>query len=381
MKQKIMFLLYTMNVGGTEKALLNMLETMSPELYEVDLFLLKKKGGYLSDLPKWINLKIVENYDSVHSLIMQPPIEVLKNEFSYGNLVFFFQLFCAYIYYKLSKNITLYLNLVLKTIPDVQIEYDVAIAYAGPFDFISLYILNKVKAKEKIQWIHFDVSKIGFNESFARYNYKRFDKIVVVSNQAAEILGQLVPSVKAKIQIIPNFLPVSSCLKKSDEFNPYSGYKGKYKILTVGRLTLEKGQNIIPSMVTTLIDWGMKNFQWYIVGDGNQLDNIKNEIDKLSLNEYIKLEGLQKNPYPYFKGCDLYVQTSLHEGYCITIAEALLFNKYVISTDVAGAHEHITDDSIGKIVEREVKVMAEAIYKKYIECEKGELNAYEEVTN
>ena len=45
----------------------------------------------------------------------------------------------------------------------MSIEYDIAVAYAGPMDFISYFVANKIKAKKKIQWIHFDVKKIGFN--------------------------------------------------------------------------------------------------------------------------------------------------------------------------------------------------------------------------
>ena len=115
--------------------------------------------------------------------------------------------------------------------------------------------------------------------------------------------------------------------------------RNKKIILTVGRLTSEKGQIIIPEIVRLLIDKGIDNFIWYIVGDGNQRGKVQDKILEYQVNNYIKLEGVQKNPYPYYKGADLYVQTSLHEGYCITIAEALLFSKYVISTDVAGAYD------------------------------------------
>lgn len=79
-------------------------------------------------------------------------------------------------------------------------------------------------------------------------------------------------------------------------------------------------------------------------------EKIEEEIIKYNISDNIEMVGLTDNPYPYYKGADLYVQTSLHEGYCLTIAEALLFNKYVISTDVAGAYDQITSEKIGSII-------------------------------
>ena len=46
--KKILFVLNNMNIGGTEKACLNLLETLSPQEYEVTLMLLEKTGGYMS---------------------------------------------------------------------------------------------------------------------------------------------------------------------------------------------------------------------------------------------------------------------------------------------------------------------------------------------
>ena len=57
------------------------------------------------------------------------------------------------------------------------------------------------------------------------------------------------------------------------------------------------------------------------------------------------------NPYPYFKNCDIYVQTSRHEGYVTTVTEAKIFNKPIVCTDVSGAREQINDGVSGDIAE------------------------------
>ena len=47
----------------------------------------------------------------------------------------------------------------------------------------------------------------------------------------------------------------------------------------------------------------------------------------MNLNNNIILLGNKNNPYPFFKDCDIYVQPSRHEGYCITLAEARIFKN------------------------------------------------------
>ncbi|WP_282144798.1 glycosyltransferase [Thomasclavelia cocleata] len=361
MKKKIMILISNLNIGGTEKALLNMLEIMDQNMYEVDVYLLEKKGGFLNELPEWINLKIIDDYQYIASWIMDAPWLVVKKLIFNYKFIIAFELAFTHLVMKLTGDRTKYYNIVLNNMKNIEKQYDVAIAYAGPMNFITIYILKKVIAKEKIQWIHFDVSKFNFNVEFAKANYKFFNKIVVVSRNAANKLLEKLPSIKDKIEIIPNFLPEKQCMEKSLEFDPYKKVKNKKIILTVGRLTSEKGQIIIPEIVRLLIDKGIDNFIWYIVGDGNQRGKVQDKILEYQVNNYIKLEGVQKNPYPYYKGADLYVQTSLHEGYCITIAEALLFSKYVISTDVAGAYDQIKNDEIGKIVKYDIKELTNTI--------------------
>lgn len=63
----------------------------------------------------------------------------------------------------------------------------------------------------------------------------------------------------------------------------------------------------------------------------------------------VKFLGVQKNPYGFFKSCDIYVQPSYEEGYGITIAEAKLFQKTIILTPFGSAEEHIISDYNGII--------------------------------
>lgn len=301
---------------------------------------------------------------------IESPLKVVAKLARDKKIVTAARLLAAHAIYKIGGDRSAYYFSVLSHFSGVDKVYDTAIVYTGPFDFASCYVLGKVKAKQYLQWIHFDVSKFGFNENLAKKIYPRFDKIIAVSSEAAKELAKRVPSVKDKIAVIPNFVPVLSCRQKAMEYEAYAKDENKFKLLTVGRLSAEKGQWIIPDIVEALLKMGMHNFKWYVVGEGGQKESVEKNISERKLSEYIEMTGLKKNPYPYYKDTDLYVQTSLHEGYCITIAEAKIFGKYVISTDVAGAYDQIINPETGKIIERDIDTMAKAIYHYWFDRQK-----------
>ena len=106
---------------------------------------------------------------------------------------------------------------------------------------------------------------------------------------------------------------------------------------------------MIPEVVEKLTNNGYR-FKWYCIGEGVLKKELEYEIDKRNIQENLSLLGIQKNPYVWLKDCDLYVQTSLHEGYGLTIHEAKLFDKPIVTTNFTGVTEQIKDNLTGKIV-------------------------------
>ncbi len=101
-------------------------------------------------------------------------------------------------------------------------------------------------------------------------------------------------------------------------------------------------------------------FKWYLVGDGLSRNMYEEMIDKYGLGKECVLVGATPNPYPYIYKSDIYVQTSRHEGYCLTLAEARCLNKPIVSTSFIGAYEQITNDRDGYITDCNI----EDLYKK-----------------
>lgn len=349
MKKKILFMVSSMNIGGVEKSLLSLLSVMSKEKYDITVLTLEKKGGFLDYIPSYIKVEEAAWFKEIKPIIMESPQKTIK-KYLKENKVFKILTF-IYSYYK-SKNTDnryIYYKNILKSIPENEDEYDVAIAYAGPTEIIDAYITHKVKAKKKIGWVHFDISKHKINEKLYENLYEKFDKIFTVSNEANKKLNEIIPSTVNKSEVLLNIISkelINEMAKEDINFdNEFDGVK----IVTVGRLSKEKGQDLAIKALANLKKDGYK-VRWYCVGEGNSREEYESLIKDNKLEEDFILLGATPNPYPYIKNSDIYVQTSRHEGYCLTLAEAKCLCKPIVTTNFTGAYEQIEHGINGLIV-------------------------------
>lgn len=337
-----------MNIGGTEKALLTMLNEMDSSKYDITLLMLEEFGGFLNEIPSYVKVKYVDGFKETKPFTKEPPQLLAKELIKSKKYFKCINTLLAYGISKITNNISYYYKYVLRNIKKLDEEYDLAVAYAGPMDLITYFVLNKIKAKKKAQWIHFDITKIGFNKNFAEKNYKRFDKVFVVSEEGKNKLINLIPSLKDKAEVFFNVIScklIEDMSKKEKSFD--DDFDGK-RILTVGRLSNEKGQDLTIPVLARLKDEGYK-VKWYCIGDGPEKSNyIKNIKDLNIINEYILL-GSKLNPYTFMKDCDLYMQPSKHEGYCITLGEARCFDNPIVTTNFTGANEQINNETTGLV--------------------------------
>lgn len=350
MKKKILFMVSSMNIGGVEKSLLSLLSVMPKEKYDITVLTLEKKGGFLDYIPSYIKVEEAAWFKEIKPIIMESPQKTIK-KYLKENKVFKILTF-IYSYYK-SKNTDnryIYYKNILKSIPENEDEYDVAIAYAGPTEIIDAYITHKVKAKKKIGWVHFDISKHKINEKLYENLYEKFDKIFTVSNEANKKLNEIIPSTVNKSEVLLNIISkelINEMAKEDINFdNEFDGVK----IVTVGRLSKEKGQDLAIKALANLKKDGYK-VRWYCVGEGNSREEYESLIKDNKLEEDFILLGATPNPYPYIKNSDIYVQTSRHEGYCLTLAEAKCLCKPIVTTNFNGAYEQLDNNINGIIVE------------------------------
>lgn len=347
--KNILFMAINMNVGGTEKALLTMINELSKEKYKVTVLLLEKYGGFLNQIPDWVHIKYVSEYKELKKYINEPPQNLTKELLRKKEYINAFKLSLNYFISKIRDDISYYYKYLLRNVDYLEEEYDIAVAYAGPMDFITYFVANKIIATKKVQWIHFDISKIGFNKKFAENAYSKFHKIFVVSEEGKSKINSLIPSLSNKTEVFSNIISsnfVEEMAVSEDGFK--DDYRG-IRILTVGRLSKEKGQDITIPVLERLRKDGYE-VKWYCIGEGVMRKELEYMIKNKSLQENYILLGSKTNPYPFMKECDIYVQSSRHEGYCITLAEARCFNNPIVTTNFTGASEQIKNGKTGLIV-------------------------------
>ena len=360
MKKKILFMVSSMNIGGVEKSLLSLLAVIPKEKYEITILTLDKKGGFLEYIPNNVKLIEAEWFKYIKPIIMDSPQNIIKRYIK--NYEFLKILSFIYSYFKTKKTNDryIYYKHVLKSIPECKEKYDVAIAYAGPTEIIDAYISHKVKAEKKIAWVHFDISKHKINKKLYNNLYERFNKIFAVSNECKKKLDEIIPAVRNKSEVLFNIVSEDLINEMSESYVDFDdNYKG-IKIITVGRLSKEKGQDLAIKALSKLKK-DRYDVKWYCIGDGNSRREFERLIKEYNLEGDFLLLGATSNPYPYIKSADIYVQTSRHEGYCLTLAEAKALNKPIITTNFIGAYEQIKDNENGIIVDCNENDLADAI--------------------
>lgn len=358
--KKLLFVVKSMNIGGVEKSLISLLNTMSKTEYDVDVLLLENSGGFLQQIPSWVNVKVFDEYLSIKDAVNLPPLKVIREKFVSGKKIESIKLAFAYLFSKEFKNGKFYYWQVFRNIKKIEKNYDVAIAYSSIICYLSWIVCYLVNAKEKIGWIHFDISKLNYDKKLLLDLHKEMDKIYVVSQEALEKFCTAFPQLKQKCEVKYNVVDSKTILEMANENVECLKNNNEIVIMTLGRLEKEKGQDIIPEVAEALKKKSI-SFKWYLIGDGGLRTSIEEEIKTRKLFDCVFLLGTKSNPYPYLKQADIYVQTSVHEGFCITLAEAKVFDNAIISTDFTGASEQLKNRNNAYVVKRNEKELITTI--------------------
>lgn len=364
MKKRILFVLDELNIGGVEKSFISLINNIPADKYDIDLGLIFNEGELKKYIPKHVNvfeIKSLQNFASA-TRNKKKYILGLIRQFQFLRLC---KLTYLTIIAKITKsNIPVY-RYFLDNNKDNLSAYDVALSFQGPQEFSDYYVSQLVNAKKKIGWIHFDIKAFNISKKSILRNYSRFDHIVLVSNQAKANFDETYPVFANKTEVILNIINASEILRAAEDHCELQEITDVKRIVTVGRVSEEKGQRQAIKAASILKDKGFK-FKWFFVGDGPDMQVCVNLVKTLVLNDYIKFVGASTNPYTYMKNCDVYVQPSLHEGYGITVGEAKLFGMPIVASNFSGAKEQLGNIQNAIIVEESnPHLIADAIIKAF----------------
>ena len=327
-KIKILFLIHDLGHGGAERVLVNLVNNMDHDRFDITVMSLFSGGVNEQFISNKVTYKAFFKHripgNSRLMLLFSP--EYLHNYF-------------------------------------IKEHYDIEISYLeGP----CTRIISGCKDKNThlVAWLHSDFSK-ELNNPFASFRnpneaiiaYKKFDKVVGVSRQVIEDFLKFYPNVKSSC-IIYNTNDTEKILKKANEAVENGLFSiNKVNFISAGKLTAVKSFERLLRAIGEIIFNHLTSmeFHLYILGKGEDEEKLNGLSKQLNIEDYVTFLGFKENPYKYIKKADVYICSSLREGFSTAVTEALILGKPVVTTNISGMDELLgNNNEHGLLVENSV---------------------------
>lgn len=285
-------------------------------------------------------------------------------------------------------------------------KFDYVIDFSGYSMFWSNLLLA-TDSKKKFVYLHSDMNedlvKVVGNKRPHIINlkglmtlYPKFDKLVNVSENIHKINEKKLKRFKPgnKFVTVSNSLDLKglfesakkqeNIIKTNEEnksmiiANSPTGVEiinfdeSKFNIFACGRLSPEKGfDNLIEGFSEIANEY--PNAMLYILGEGKERTILETLIHNLGLSERVYLLGHQSNPFSLINKSDLFVLSSHYEGQGLVLLECLALNKNILSADLEVTREILDNGRYGMLKNNDAKSLAEGM-KSFLE---GDNPSYE----
>lgn len=348
-RKKVAILLPWLKMGGTNKIALHFMRELA-QYCDVTLILSQHTGELLAELPENIHLVI----DTMRDFR-----DIFKEDLRHLRLG---KLWRDAVYYgriRMGKdNVDNYRYLVERHGYICDTQFDCAISYHGQSPERLLNLLYRVHAKKKVAWIHGEFDNSADHCRRMNAYYERMDHLFFVSGHTLESFQRKFDISRSHCSVYYNPIDKGEIMTKAQLPCEPAFDKNYVNLVTVGRVSAEKGQDMIPAVTRRLADAGYP-VRWYVIGDGDQRPRVEQLCREQGVEDSVFLLGTRTNPYPHMARCDIYVQPSYTEGYSTTICEAGMLGKAIVGTKPSGGiWEQLDNGSCGLIVE----ATAEGLY-------------------
>lgn len=346
MKKRVLFLIDSLTCGGAEKSLISLLPLLDYSQIDVDLLMFKRGGVFEKYVPQQVRVISHRLYGS--GLVDQLSQRLHQMCFSW-NLRFGKKRHGAETHWRAMH----------QAVMPLERQYDVAIAYQQGMP--TFFLATKVNAAKKVAWINADVLAAGYDMDYCKQFYDKMDAVVAVSQKLFDLLSVRASWMQDKLHCVYDIInPEVVRTLAQEQVTDMNPVGDALSIVTVGRLTKPKNHLLALDAAHILKDNGL-DFKWYFVGEGEMRTALEQRITDLGLADNVILLGLKENPYPYMAKADVYVQTSAFEGFGMTIAEAKMLHRPVVSTNFDVIHDQIVDHQNGLIADMTPQNVAEKI--------------------
>lgn len=333
MKKKILFLMPALPGGGAEKVLIDILKNIDYTAYAVTLFLEYKEGVYLQDIPKNVEVLSLHKSNNIwfqrlHRRLTERRIYGIFHEFVYRTM---------FLWLMRGRN------------------FDTIVSFleGAALKFHS-YITKK--ANKNLSWVHIDLKKKHWSLDFFRNEqdearcYAMMDKIVFVSEDAKQRFLELFPIESEKCCVQYNLIDGEEIKRQSKSIYVE---KRKFTICMAGRLNRQKRYDRAIEVAHLLKNNGY-DVDFWILGTGELERELKEQIKKYGLEDYVHMKGFVKPPYAYVAQADIFLNTSESEGYPLTICEALCLGVPTVATSITGATEILSNSQYGLLTDENI---------------------------
>lgn len=334
--KKILFMIHDLGQGGAEKVLVNLVNNMNQEKFDITVMSLF--GGGVNE-------------------------QFLKKEIRYQTIF--------------SKSFPGNSHLMKLYTPEqlhsflIKEKYDIEVSYLeGP----NARIISGCPHKDTklVSWIHVEQhTKECAAGAFRSYKesvacYKKFDKIVCVSEDVKKDFLALYPEIKEAL-VLYNTNETDLIIKmKDEEVEERVFFENEIRLCGVGKILPNKGFDKLARIHKKLRDDGYP-VHTYVLGRGPEQEKIQKYLAENQLEDSFTFLGYQTNPYKYVAKCDLFVCTSIAEGFSTAATEALIVGVPVVTTPVAGMKELLGDNNNFGVVTEQNEDSIFANIKKWLD--------------
>lgn len=348
--KKILMVAQTLGGGGTEVALVELINHLDTKKYEITLLLMDKDTSFIDRIKRKIKIKYLKFDDMFwHNLVsMNTMVGKAIKKANINRSLKIYDITLKHIYSSVFNK-----------------KYDLAIDFYGYGSFTTAIVADKVNASKKVTWLH--DAKMSWIKNVEEY-FDKYNKIFCVSKSVKVSFDKLYPQIDNKSEVFYNLIDKTNIIRKSTEFVPHNFKKNKFNIVSVGRLTEQKGFDIALESAKILKNRGL-NFQWFVVGEGRDRKKLEKKMRKLNLNNFFFFLGQKANPYPYIKNGNVFVLPSRHEGYGLAVLEARVLKKPVIVSNIPVYKEQIINNKNGLISELNAEDLSNKIMKLYYDSD------------
>lgn len=296
-KKRLLFTAHSLNVGGIETALINLVNRINLEKYQVDILLEKKEGIFLDKVKEEITVREFKVYNN-KNVIIRKILNLSKRLIYTATDYHTYDFSCCYATYSLSGS-------KLSKIASVN---------------NSIYIHSNYE--------HLYTKEKDFREFFDNRDIRNFKHIIFVSNQAKDSFLKYYKEEETKCLVLNNFINTKEIEEKKKVKIEEKKPKDKTLFMFIGRLDdtskkLGRAIHLIKEI---------KKAELWIIGDGKDKDKYQEMVKKEKLENRIKFLGAKKNPFPYMNIADYIILTSDYEGFPVTYLEAITLHKPLITT-------------------------------------------------